>query len=314
MAFINLPNGTVKKVRPKVPVVVIPTQSPSSWFADHSGSRPFLDLTLTSETLEISRGIIKRKISNCTLTVETANTFLFHFLGTVKSKLNEEWRSYERLIGEADKDITPIKLLTVQTTLQAQTEAADISTEKDDPWMALYLLSVYRLTKAKIPEYKSQINKRISDQMASLGSGDVRMTEAVDSYASWGVNKQYNMLVAATDMFFSKFPNHAYANLRIGTTGSRYRDCSALLSYGYITELIGHQDMENFLYWIFVPAVGAEIDEMMSGEEEIEKMDSYFPYQMDMGLVQKSKYSAAANKMLLTDSCHRMPSKIAKIC
>lgn len=96
-------------------------------------------------------------------------------------------------------------------------------------------------------------------------------------------------------MFFHKFPGNKLSTFRIGTTGSRHRDCAALMSYGYILDVLGMKALTEFMDWVFIPKVGDEIERIMDNDDELEQLDSYFPYQIDMGLVTKSKYSASMN-------------------
>ncbi|CAG4949537.1 unnamed protein product [Parnassius apollo] len=96
-------------------------------------------------------------------------------------------------------------------------------------------------------------------------------------------------------MFFTKFPTHPYACMRIGTTGSRHRDCAALISYGYLLNLLGMTNTTDVMDWVFIEQVGNDIDRMMKEEEELMETHSYFPYHVDMSLVLKSAYSATAN-------------------
>lgn len=137
--------------------------------------------------------------------------------------------------------------------------------------------------------------KRITTQLRALRSTAPEMTDVVDLYSSWSSDKGYNMLVASYDMFFHRFPNHQYANLRIGTIGSRYRDCAALLSFGYISAFLGMDRLTEVLDSVFVEQVGKDIDRMMMSTDERVNQFSYFPYHVDMGLVMKSAYSASAN-------------------
>lgn len=96
-------------------------------------------------------------------------------------------------------------------------------------------------------------------------------------------------------MYFNKFPLHPLANLRIGTTGSRFRDCAALISYGYLADLLGMTKNTDVMDWVFLEHVGNDIDRIMTSEDELLDNYSYFPYHVDLGLVTKSAFSATAN-------------------
>lgn len=153
------------------------------------------------------------------------------------------------------------------------------------------------MIKAKQVEYSGQICKRITDQLTALTPDAIAITEVVHLYLRWGNHSEYNKIVASVDMFFQKFPEHKLSNLRISTTGSRYRDCAALVSYGYLTELFGMPRLTELLEWIFFDGIGNEVDLMIDSDEEIDQDDSYFPYQIDLGLVKRSGYSASYNPL-----------------
>lgn len=137
--------------------------------------------------------------------------------------------------------------------------------------------------------------KRVTTQLRAIKSSAPEMTDIVDIYSSWASDKGYNTIAAAYDMFFHRFPNHPHANMRIGTIGTRFRDCSALLSYGYLSNLLGMEKLTDVMDWVFVEQIGTDIDRMMTSQDELIDQFSYFPYHVDMGLVMKSAYSASAN-------------------
>lgn len=162
----------------------------------------------------------------------------------------------------------------------------------------MYAAAFYRILKIKQnPEYLTVISKRINTHMKSWSDSAVGLPLVLDKYESWAMDTGYTGLIAAIDMFFYRFPNHSSAKIRVCTTGSRYRDCTSLLSYSYISDLLGFPNFEQLVLWMFIPAIGDEIDRMMkSGEENVDQY-SYFPYQIDLRLVRKSCYSATANPL-----------------
>lgn len=86
--------------------------------------------------------------------------------------------------------------------------------------MAIHLLGIYRLLKASIGDYRADICKRLNDQLRAINPAAIEMNEVVEDYRSWQSKREYNIMVAAIDMFFFRFPEHADANLRISTIGS----------------------------------------------------------------------------------------------
>ena len=89
-------------------------------------------------------------------------------------------------------------------------------------------------------------------------------------------------------MYFCKFPKHDRSYLRVCTINSRYRDCDALMSLGYIKNLLNMKDEADILDWVYTNQMADEIFNMVQAKEEYNVTDSYFPYQADMGLVNKT--------------------------
>ncbi|CAG9824060.1 unnamed protein product [Phaedon cochleariae] len=257
---------------------------------------PVLSITLTINNLKEARECLKKAITDQNIPLDLAASFLYYYFETIVCQNTETWKSYGVDIAPKDANVTPLSLLTVR---QVQNILEYPKTEQvrqtDDPWMAIYVLGIYRCVRAKAADYKSQIAQRITTQMKSVSAAATDMTEAVSIYQSWENNRTYCTLVAAADMFFHRFPNHHLSNMRIGTTGSRYKDCAALMSLGYIMDLLGLDNLSDLFEWVFLNKIGDEIDSMMKENEELCDQYSYFPYQVDLGLVNKSKYSAAAN-------------------
>lgn len=156
------------------------------------------------------------------------------------------------------------------------------------------------MTKATVRDYRKQITERVNVQLRAIKGTASEITEIVDMYKGWVNDKGFNTLVAVYDMFFNRFPNHPLANLRIGTTGSRFRDCAALISYGYLIDLLGMTQTTDVMDWVFLEHIGNDIDRMMTSEDELDMVYSYFPYHVDLGLVTKSAFSATANPHFFT--------------
>lgn len=85
--------------------------------------------------------------------------------------------------------------------------------------------------------------------MKALASNALDISDPGDNDRGWINNKEFNMLIAAYDMYFRKFPHHKSANMRIGSTGSRYRDCAGLMSFGYLMNLLGMENLTDIMDW-----------------------------------------------------------------
>lgn len=67
--------------------------------------------------------------------------------------------------------------------------------------------------------------------------------------------------------------------MRVGTTGSRFRDCAGLMSYGYLLALLNMGNVSSLLEWVFVETIAKDINRMMQEDEKLDTQFSYFPYQ-----------------------------------
>ena len=73
------------------------------------------------------------------------------------------------------------------------------------------------------------------------------------------------------------------------------RDCSALMSLEYIKNLLNMEDDSDIFDWIYTNQMEVEICNMIKESEEYNVINSYFPYQADLMLVNKAYYSNTKN-------------------
>lgn len=251
-----------------------------------------------TQDLEVARKTIFKEIKDSSIDVDHAKTFLVLYGEKITARLESDWISYGVLIGARGTDINIMSLVNIRKTPRISDSASsDAATEKDDPWMAVYLLGIYRMIRATVVEYKHLIGQKITNQLTAINKNSVDMTEVTEIYLGWVNDVSYNLIVAAYDMFFHRFQKHPLASLKIGTTPSRHRDCAALISYGYLMRLTGMKNLTDLMEWVFIDQVGDDIDRMYKEGEELEDPYSYFPYQVDLGLVTKSAYSASTNPL-----------------
>ncbi|XP_017773557.1 PREDICTED: uncharacterized protein LOC108560498, partial [Nicrophorus vespilloides] len=270
------------------------TQYPKEWFDKHPNKKPRCTIDLTSSDLGKCRGVIKGMIDSNNLTLDYVKTFLYFFYKEITMELDDDWKSYGLTLGVRGEDVTPLSILDIQTVDNPkESSGTGVADKADDAWIAIYLLGIYRMIRTTVQEYKTTVAQKISEQMKAHNQNAPAMTEVVDSYTGWDNDRSFRMLVGCVDMFMFRFPNHKYANFRIGTTGSRFRDCTALLSISHVSTKLGLPNLEDLMEWVFVEAVGEDVARMMKDGEEVLEPFSYFPYQMDFNLVLKSSYSAA---------------------
>lgn len=118
-------------------------------------------------------------------------------------------------------------------------------------------------------------------------------------YSSWGHDKGFLKMVAALDMFLYKFKSHEDSILRMGSLVSRFKDCTALLSFGYAMSIL-NIEAGALMDWVFIKTMADEILRLSKSGQESGSSNSYFPYQSDLGLISKSAYSSNANSYLFT--------------
>ncbi|QXV86584.1 nucleoprotein [Yushu rhabdovirus] len=275
---------------------------PSSWFAANQGKPVCIIPKLEKNDLRILREYLKKQAEeNEKVNFDAAMNYMLQILATLKMKSPTEWKSYGVKIADEGTEITPLNLIEVKW---GPDNNPDITSgngidgnEALDKWLMIWLLSTYRIEKASDPTYRRQIATSIERQMALTGidSETVSLEQVSSKHASWSIDQSFRVLVAAVDMFFYKFEKSTWASLRISTTGSRFRDCAALVSYGMISGVMGLKRQGELALWMFTDTLSSELMQMFSTDEEFDVDDSYFPYQMDFGLTPRSPYSSRIN-------------------
>lgn len=295
---------------------------PSAWFEANATIKPTAVVPKYTGTMDDLTRAVKGGIRGANLTLATAKVFLHQHGLTMRTHLSEEWVSFERQIGVLGANITPWgQHNTVMRTMVRITEGvAHTPTEPvipkaglghqaapapDDPnlWtdkaLILYILGIYRLARVSNDEYADILEQRMGAQVIAEGGKGISFHGARTVYASWLSDRDFLKLVAAYDMFLYKFKDHPDAIFRMGTLGSRFRDCAGLLSMGFAMSIL-NIDAGDLMDWVFVRTMGNEVLRITTPGQESGKIDSYFPYQADLGLVTKSAYTSNANPYLFT--------------
>lgn len=278
-----------------------PSTYPEKWFTEHK-SKPTLNLPVNDSNtkLETLREIIYAKLGS-TIQIEIVIEFLHGVLLGAQANLTAVWKSYDVSIANAGP-ISPIDLMEVVTVkykiTDSITSSAPKTSDQDNLWICLTLLSVYRLSKISDEVYKRRVSSVIENLIKSNGCSTSSLLNTTASHNSnWINNAEFRKLVAAVDMFFFHFEHHQWSVLRLGTTGSRFRDCASLLSYSHALKMIGATRPVELLRWIFCDSLADEAARifLLSPNEEYDVQESYFPYQIDFGICMRSAYSARLN-------------------
>ncbi|XP_014215173.1 uncharacterized protein LOC106644263 [Copidosoma floridanum] len=208
------------------------------------------------------------------------------------TKLDEDWTSYDRVIGSAGETVNPWSIINIQTqTGEIPGFETKESTEADKHWMAIYSLCSAQLARTNIVQYAERVRDKIHEQI-KLCINQLAVFPARNSFEPWAADPSYIKMVAAIDLFMYRFPNHEHANVRVCTLGSRHKDCAGLLSIGYLAHTVSFEHESEFLDWVWSKKMARECISMMRERNEMMQEFFYFPYQSDLGLIRKSYYSA----------------------
>ncbi|AJR28465.1 nucleoprotein [Manitoba virus] len=282
----------------------IEAQYPSVYFENNNHHHPTLNVEQSNYSLEEIRRIVHNGILKGTIRVQHAIRYLYLVGVKVSEILDDDWKSFGVSIGDKGDNVNVFSMLNVVEDKSAKLDGEETPNvdEKHDGWMVLYLLFIYRFSRATNATYQSLLVDKLRVQAASAFTGELQLPTPKTTFKSWLNNKNYLKIVAAYDMFFCKFPNNDFAYWRFGTITSRFRDCASLLSLNHLRETAGISGNDLF-GWMFMSVLDEESRKMMKEGEELDQSDSYAPYMMDFGLTLKSPYSASACPAVYT-WCH----------
>lgn len=283
---------------------------PMVWWNANPNKKPLLSYkSIPKEIGKLRSAVMKAVTESSKLSVDIAIVFLVHVLSSHHMKLPCDWSSYGRKIGAKDEMISPLNL--VSATVGAdECEDAGVTTsivvDTNDRWLALALLAPYRMSgmPADQTTYVNGIRDRIKAQMKKFGCTlTLELSAFTDINDNWANDRNYVTIVAMVDMFFKRFPLSPLSPLRLCTITSRSRDCTGLNALRHCNNVTGFHATGRFIFWAVSTELVAEITRLLQPGEEYWKEHSYFHYQVDFGLVEKSGYSAKANATMYT-YCH----------
>lgn len=109
--------------------------------------------------------------------------------------------------------------------------------EKDDKWLTMWVLSLYRVERPYDVSYRD-IKRTLTEQMRIAGrQAPCNCQQGPITLTSWSSSAEYRKVVKCTDWFFFNNNTHPWANIRVATIGSRYKDCAALSPLFHITRV-----------------------------------------------------------------------------
>nr|QMP82261.1 nucleocapsid protein [Hymenopteran rhabdo-related virus OKIAV8] len=285
----------------QTPQVTVASQYPSEWFEVNRDKKPQLVIPRfraegQALSLAVLAGAAAYGIKHSNLSINIAKRFLYDYFQLDPIKSPSAWTSFNVLIAEQDEDVTPWSLVMVSEIDMSSSnmQTTDSVTDSDLQWIACVLLAPARLLKVSNESYYTLLRDRIFAQAKTYGMSGYSFPSK-SMYEGWDLDDNYLKMVAAIDMTLYNFPNHPHASLRLCTLGSRFKDCAALLSVGFLANFVGMKSESLILDWLFTEKLADEICQMMREGQEYVKEDSYFPYQSDLRLVKKTYYSASKN-------------------
>nr|AXY65009.1 nucleocapsid [Hapavirus flanders] len=298
----SIRNG--KQIRFLAPADKVEPQYPKAFFDANGQMAPTLTIEQSSFDLKTIRGVIYDGIMKGTLRVQYVIRYLYLVCKEMTEVLEADWQSHGVVIGNKGDTVNPFSMFqVVEDTSNKLDATGGTNIESDqDGWMTLYLLYIYRHSRITNVQYQTALWDRLKIQITTAHPNPGNYQTPKNIYRSWLQNKNYTKIVAGVDMFFCKFPKHDYAYLRFGTVTSRFRDCASLLALNHLKST-AKMAGEDIFAWMFLQQLEEEAYILMKEDEELDKVDSYTPYMMDMGISLKSPYSATACPSIYT-WCH----------
>ncbi|XP_065281695.1 uncharacterized protein [Dermacentor albipictus] len=286
-----------------------PPEYPSEWFAAHPGLKPIARIKRCFASEDDLARFVSAGLASGRLPVEYVVQFMHTEGAKIKDTLTEDWKSFGVTIGCAGETISPWDLLTITEELgQGNLVSAETPATPNDDRMpdrtGLFALVVciYRLLVAKCHGGRPDYIKRLHDNNLRLillifqCSGQY-LEDAEEKFGEWIKDRSYLSLIAALDMFLYHFRRHEMAILRAGTHVSRYKHCTVLNDIAHVCWVTELETTELF-EWVFVERAADELYMIHRKGQELYVAHSYAPYLSDLGLSQRSPYSATANPLI----------------
>lgn len=269
---------------------------PGEWFEAHPRSKPVITLPKYVGGLNSLRQTVVHNIVNDNCQPDSIKAYLHEVFQTQPSQLTDRWISFGLVIQEAGQPCHLSDLYEVQQSkndVVVELAYANLSA-KDDPWIVIYCGALYRLLNVNNETYRKVIMEKV--QMR-LSANHVSKNVSLAKYSFFKPimnDPEYLKMVALIDMYLSKFSKHNFADARVGTISTRFKDCAALQGLDHLKSLTGLK-VEALKLWIWHKKLAEDIIRIMFPGQEIDKADSYMPYFMELGLSDKSPYSAVVN-------------------
>ncbi|AVI57363.1 nucleoprotein [Vaprio virus] len=296
--------STKKIIAPKLPLESSDARYPADFF--QKGEMPILVIHYKKEDLPKMRFHVRRGLEDNVLDIKIVNAFLFYVMVEKEPfKIHSEWKSFDIKIAGAGDERHHFCMYQVEIKNEdfPNKDAKDETDESKDKALVFSLLFQYRANRATYDAYKTELCSKATKTVQMIDPNATPLSKTLaGATAAWTSNPNFTKIVAGIDMYFFKNKEAEWADLRFCTLGSRYKDCAALTALSYITQLTSIK-IHELLLWIFTERMADEADRLSQEGNEVDQADSYMPYMRDMGISDKSPYSAQMNPALTT-FCH----------
>ncbi|KAH7937942.1 hypothetical protein HPB49_017818 [Dermacentor silvarum] len=286
-----------------------PPEYPSQWFAAHPGSKPIAYVKRCFASEEDLARAVSAGLASGRLPVEYVVQFM-HVEGTkIKDTLTEDWTSFGVTIGCAGEKISPWDLLTITEQsvppgdlVDTVPAANDDNCSPDCTGLLAVVVCIYRLLVANClggtRDYIQHLQDNNLKRILQIFNSSGRYLEGAEkNFGQWIKDRSYLSLIAALDMFLYRFSSHNMAILRAGTKVSRNKHCTVRDDIARLCKETGLQPPE-LVEWVFIERAANELHVIFRKGQEMDVKYSYAPYLSDLGLCQRSPYSATANPLV----------------
>lgn len=271
------------------------------WFENHPGQKPTVSVyKLTElEAITVAKVIMRCLEESTPLSVKHVNSFIHYVEGKWKIEIADDWASYNTKICEKGLQTPwiPLKVEEVPYGAHGQEREKTYNEQVRDGLM-LYLLGLVRVIRSDVnSNHQSTLySKLVRSAAATAYSCSAPLTTALMVAEGLSMNDDHLKLLASLDMSLEKSRAIEYQKYRQGTIITRYKDMASYSVLAFFVDSLGI-DFSLLLTWIWNSKMIKELERLSEPTDEIDKKDSYFPYQCDLRLVLKCRYSTIANPL-----------------
>lgn len=274
-----------------------PPTYPATWFEQHPNEKPSITVHIvTPERRGKLHSTVRLQFATGELSPAVATAFLWHELTIKGYHLDKKWESFGRIIGLAGSEITVANLADVKPSTENLDLVAEdaLFNEKDLRRYVVAVACVLRIIGIDNEDYRDIVIDKMNALITQPAEEEISLIDVYINYKTWVTYPQYPRCMAFADMYLAEFPDHPLSSLRMGSIVCRMRDCATLVATFYILKMFG-MTIGDFALWIWTKPVAVQYDQVTVGGQEMDQPRSYALYFRDLGLSDKSPYSAPSN-------------------